>query len=462
MTEDSWVSVGQVLPGGLILETCLEKGDGWQIFASHAGQKVLLAEKNLSLSWERAGLLKENRRGLLEFLGREFYAWESAAGNDIFCLAGHKGPSNETEALSLARALKATRSVNRDLSLHSAVYFEELDRLLPSPDQSENVPDDIVLGTWLTGGVCLSTDNFVRLCQLVGWLDRSELTDIINQAGLTKPHNQKKEPGPRLYPENRPPEEFSLPGRPELETFFKDHILDIIFNLPKYQAVGLDFPAPVVLHGPPGCGKTFAVQKLVDFLGWPSFSVDSTSIGSPYVHQTGQKIAEVFELAVKAAPSVIIMDEMEAFLASRQQTAGSQVHHLEEVAEFLRLIPQAPQNKVLLLAMTNAIDLVDPAVLRRGRIDHVLEVGPPTAAETEALLTCLLAKLPYDPKLNLRPITERLTGRALSDSAFVIREAARLTAKKGQSFIDLEILEEALKSLPQEMKPRKVGFRQPD
>jgi len=80
-----------------------------------------------------------------------------------------------------------------------------------------------------------------------------------------------------------------------------------------------------VLHGPPGCGKTFAVDRLVDFLGWPSFQIDASSVASPYIHETSKKVAEVFDKAIQNAPSVLVIDEMEAFLATARWAAVTTV-----------------------------------------------------------------------------------------------------------------------------------------
>jgi SpoVK/Ycf46/Vps4 family AAA+-type ATPase len=100
--------------------------------------------------------------------------------------------------------------------------------------------------------------------------------------------------------------------------------------------MGIDFPSAIVLHGPPGCGKTFAVERLVEFLDWPSFSIDSNSVGSPYIHQTSKKVSEVFEKAIDSAPSIVVIDEMESFLSERRSDNISGLHHVEEVAEFLK------------------------------------------------------------------------------------------------------------------------------
>src|SRR3546814_5539359 len=82
------------------------------------------------------------------------------------------------------------------------------------------------------------------------------------------------------------------------------------------------FPCAVLLHGPPGRGKTFAVEKLVEHLDCPFFSIDSGSIGSPFIHETGKKIAESFEQAVKVSPAVVVIDEIDAFPAARDSSAG--------------------------------------------------------------------------------------------------------------------------------------------
>jgi len=253
---------------------------------------------------------------------------------------------------------------------------------------------------------------------------------------------------------------FKLPGRPQLETFFNEHVIDIIFNAEKYQVLGIDFPSAIVLHGPPGCGKTFAVERLVEFIDWPTYSIDSNSVASPYIHDTSKKISEVFDKAIDGAPSVIVIDEMESFLSDRRSGSSSGLHHVEEVAEFLRRIPEAIKSKVLVIAMTNMIEMIDPAILRRGRFDHIIKVGMPSREEVASLVDSLLLKLPKEDHLNIDIVLDVLTGRALSDSAFVMREAARLAAKAGKRRVDQGSIEAALNSLPkdQEKKNKRIGF----
>jgi len=149
---------------------------------------------------------------------------------------------------------------------------------------------------------------------------------------------------------------------------------------------------------------------------------------------------------------------MESFLSNRLAGAELGTHHVEEVAEFLRRIPEALSKNVLIIAMTNMIDLIDPAVRRRGRFDHVIRVDMPMKEEVNALLNDLLSKLPIEKGLTLEPLLENLTGKPLSDVAFVIREAARIAAKSDRHNIDQECLLTALSSLNRHKEDTKNPF----
>jgi SpoVK/Ycf46/Vps4 family AAA+-type ATPase len=254
---------------------------------------------------------------------------------------------------------------------------------------------------------------------------------------------------------------FSLPGRSELESFINEHVVDIIREPLRYQTLGIGFPSGIVLHGPPGSGKTFAVEKLTEYLGWPVFKIEASTIASPYIHETSHKVSSVFEHAIKHAPSVLIIDEMEAFLASRELGGEVNHHRLEELSEFLRRIPEAVSSRVLVLATTNRIDLVDPAILRRGRFDHVVEVANATRQEVLHLLQALLKDIPREDDIECEHFANELAGRPLSDVAYTVREAARLAARRERSSIDFQSMTDALHSVG--ARPEKgrqaIGFR---
>jgi len=484
MGKDSWLPKGYELPDGSKIRSLLFSGEKWQIFGTNGSNHYLLARPELARKWNENGLIDDSLFRGISFGAESFKVLSSHKQYALAPIENGISPESKVDALSFAIALKESRKLSKDVSFHDAIYVEQYSRLLPTWTLTPPVDDEMILGAYITGGVAISTKSFRRLTSLTGWMPAGDLVEIIRTAGFDLPADAgllaKRKPSSQVQTESMaaPAKEsvgseqtktqkrsaeykvFRLPGRPQLEEFFNEHIIDIIFNAEKYQALGIDFPSAIVLYGPPGCGKTFAVEQLVEFIDWPSYSIDSNSVGSPFIHETSKKISDVFNRAIDGAPSVLIIDEMESYLSDRRAGGSSGLHHVEEVAEFLRRIPEAIKNKVLVVAMTNMIEMIDPAILRRGRFDHIIEVGWPSREEVASLVGALLNNLPKSPDLSVDKMIVGLTGKALSDVTFVIREAARLAAKAGKIMIDQESLNAALKSLPEDQtkKNRPIGF----
>lgn len=484
MAKDLWLPKGHELADGSKIRSLIFSGDDWQIFDTNSSNNILLIQRELAQEWNETDFIVESLFSEVTFGADSFQCLSSPKKYFLTPVENGQCPESKVDALAFAFALKESRKISEEASFHDAIYVEQYSKLLPTWTLTPHVDDEVVLGTWITGGVVISTDSFRRLTNLTGWMPAGDLAEIIKAAGFSIPAEAglfaKRRPAPQTKSDEKTkfvdvtvepgklqsqekrfqPKVFSLPGRPQLEAFFNEHIIDIIFNAEKYEAMGIEFPSAIVLHGPPGCGKTFAVERLVEFIDWPTYSIDSNSVGSPYIHETSKKISEVFDKAIDDAPSVIIIDEMESFLSDRRSGNSSGLHHVEEVAEFLRRIPEAIKNKVMIIAITNLIDMIDPAIIRRGRFDHIIEVGMPSRIEVASLLDSLLSNCPKAEDLNMNKVIDALTGKALSDSAFVIREATRLAAKAGKSQLDQESIDAALKSAPneKEKKSRRLGF----
>jgi ATP-dependent Zn protease len=122
-------------------------------------------------------------------------------------------------------------------------------------------------------------------------------------------------------------------------------------------------------------------------------------------------------------------------------------HKVEEVNEILHLIESAAKNNILVIATTNRREALDPALLRKGRFDHAIEVGYPTAEEVSAALTAMLKDRSHHHIHNFDQIASGLAGRPMSDSAWVVNEAARLAARAKKNAIDEIDLFSALKRL---------------
>lgn len=467
-----WLARGTVLPDGSKVKKLIAYAENWQIFSTNFAGFALLVKPDLYEKWCATGFVVPTVFEKVIVGSLTFFSFTCKSGYIISSVQYGPYPHTYLEAQALAIALKETRKINSTVSLQDSIYIESISRILPTYSLSERLDDKTVLGKWLTGGVAISTDSFRRLCQLMEWMDSKAVVEIINKAGfevrngdyLAKKRTLEEYGDNSLESSERKhlslkKERFFLPGRPELEEFFNEHVIEIINNEEKYKRMGIDFPSAVVLYGPPGCGKTYAVEKLVEFLDWPQYSIDSGSVGSPYIHDTSKKISAVFDSAIENAPSVIIIDEMEAFLTDRQVGMSSGIHHVEEVAEFLRRIPEATHNRVLVIAMTNMLDMIDSAILRRGRFDHIIEVKMPSPLEIKLLLENMFSKLPVTQDLNIQALSQKLSGRPISDVAYVVKEAGRNAVKADKEFIDNEAIELAVKALPEAAKNRqKIGF----
>ncbi len=478
MALDAWLPIGFKLPDGAKVRVALFEGADWQVYETQGGGRALVVHGELGARWQDAGLIDAGTLDAFQFGDRQLRAISCSPSQALLPISEAKSPDNKAEALSFALALKATRDIDSESALQDALYVEKITRLLPTYSISSRAGDDVVLGYWLTGGASIPATSFRRLRQTMSWLGASHLKDVVQTAGFevaeviplerkpTAPVEKaeavpvdkleqvkRTEPGPNKV--------FELAGRPELAAFFNEHIVDIILHRDRYKALGIEFPSAVILHGPPGCGKTFAVDRLVDFLGWPSFQIDASSVASPYIHETSKKVAQVFDKAMENAPSVLVIDEMEAFLADREMGSGH--HRVEEVAEFLRRIPEAVKNDVLIIAMTNRIEMIDPAIQRRGRFDHVIKVDFASEVEVQSLLDKLLSSLPKESDVDSRPLAKELAGRPLSDVSFVVREGARLAARSGKEKLDQTSLLAALHASPAREREggdtkRRIGF----
>lgn len=465
---DAWLPIGLELPDGAAARLVIHAGENWQICEANGGGRVLIVERALEERWIASGLIAEGQFNRFKFGMRELSEISSSKGQFLTPVSEAPGLQGKPDAMSFAASFRATLGIDPSCPLQDAIFVEKVSRLLPTFGNAAAMQPEAVAGFWLTGGIDVPVTSLEIMQRAIGWLPANDILEIAEACGFSVDHKALASKRSMQKPQSTSDSDssvseaesnFELAGRPALAAFFNEHVVDIIRNRERYAALGIGFPSAVILHGPPGCGKTFAVEQLIRFLGWPSFQIDASSVASPYIHETSKKVADVFEKAMSSSPSVLVIDEMEAFLADRE--IGSGHHRVEEVAEFLRRIPEAAENEVLIIAMTNRIDMIDAAILRRGRFDHVIDVGFANEVEVAGLLKALLKAVPCSEDVDTGPLAMALAGRPLSDVSFVVREGARLAARSGATTINQLNLMEALRGAGarnSDEQANKIGF----
>ena len=468
---EQWLPRGTSVTAEKRIKKMISASEDWQIYSTNQDSYVLAATHSIYEKWINSYSLPE---GIFCDIG-DCKVFQSSGNYLISSLDKGPYPENNGQVEAFSIAFNTTVRLFPDMDLRDAVYIEEYSLILPGDQSTAPLKKECVYGKWLTGGVNISAEEFKRISQFMSWLPVESLNKSFELAGFSVPEIIEEEKDkfddnpPQVLPDIPndvplpivvPNDRFTLVGRPDLEQFFNDNIIDIVLNQEQYKRMGISFPGATILHGPPGCGKTYAVDKLAEYLGWKRFDIDSSTIASSYIHDTSKKISEVFTSAIKASPSIIVIDEMEAFLSNRSMAGPSGTHHIEEVAEFLRRIPEAISKGVLVFAMTNMIDTIDPAILRRGRFDHIIEVKMANKEEILALLKVKFRELPIADDVVVENIAEQLDSHPMSDITFALREAGRMAVKNHIEYINQMCFDKALDMLPKKEEKRKIGFNQ--
>jgi transitional endoplasmic reticulum ATPase len=179
------------------------------------------------------------------------------------------------------------------------------------------------------------------------------------------------------------------------------------------------------------------------------------------VHGTQAKIAALFEKAEKNAPSIICFDEFDSFVPSRSSMAAE--HRPEEINEFLSQLNNCSKRGIFVIGTTNRIDMIDPAVLRRGRMDLKVEIPAPDAQTREAIFRIHLKGRPVSDDIDYAELAAMTDNYASADIAFIVNEAAMMAAL-ADSLIERQHLVNSIKANPSSLgsskseRPR-IGFR---
>ncbi|SLM96021.1 Cell division protein FtsH [Brachybacterium faecium] len=225
-----------------------------------------------------------------------------------------------------------------------------------------------------------------------------------------------------------------------------DEIKQFLVDPGRYQAVGAKIPKGVLLYGPPGTGKTLLAKAVAGEANVPFYSISGSDFVEMFVGVGASRVRDLFNTAKENAPAIIFIDEIDA--VGRHRGAGMGGGHDEREQTLNQMLVEMDgfeeNQNVILIAATNRVDILDPALLRPGRFDRQIGVEAPDLKGRLHILGVHAKGKPLAHDVDLEAVAKRTIGMSGADLANVLNEAALLTARSGNQIIDNRALDEAI------------------
>ena len=224
-----------------------------------------------------------------------------------------------------------------------------------------------------------------------------------------------------------------------------EEIVDFLKNPKKYTDVGARIPKGVLLVGPPGTGKTLLAKAVAGEAGVPFFSISGSDFVEMFVGVGASRVRDLFEDAKKNAPCIVFIDEIDA--VARRRGTGMGGGHDEREQTLNQLLVEMDgfgvNEGIIVMAATNRVDILDPAILRPGRFDRKVGVGRPDIKGREEILAVHAKDKPLGDDVDLKRIAQTTAGFTGADLENLLNEAAILAAKGARRFIKQTDIEQA-------------------
>ena len=216
-----------------------------------------------------------------------------------------------------------------------------------------------------------------------------------------------------------------------------EEMVDFLRNPQKYTSVGARIPKGVILVGPPGTGKTLLAKAVAGEAGVPFFSISGSDFVEMFVGVGASRVRDLFEDAKKAAPCIVFIDEIDA--VARRRGTGMGGGHDEREQTLNQLLVEMDgfgvNEGIIVMAATNRVDILDPAILRPGRFDRKVAVDRPDVKGRVEILQVHSKEKPLGEDVDLTRVAKTTSGFTGADLENLMNEAAILAAKENRSFI---------------------------
>jgi transitional endoplasmic reticulum ATPase len=233
----------------------------------------------------------------------------------------------------------------------------------------------------------------------------------------------------------------AIAGMKELKEQLKLDVIDALHKPEEYAKYGINMPNGMLLYGPPGCGKTFFAKHFAEEVGFNFILATPSTLKSRFINATQENIAKMFEEAEKNAPTIIFIDEINELLPNR----NSDAHEMAKSAvnEMLAQMDRTGEKGIFIIGATNYPDMIDPAMLRAGRLDKKFYLPPPDVDARKAMFEMYLKNRPLDFGIDYDRLSTLTANYVSSDIEFLVNEASRVALRE-KSRITMQILENTI------------------
>lgn len=241
--------------------------------------------------------------------------------------------------------------------------------------------------------------------------DDSEFTNVeLGYSPLVRMHN----PGAGGFKD--------VAGMEQLKEYMQKKLLYFLKNPGLAREYKIDLPNGMLLYGPPGCGKTFFAEKFAEESGFNYALVKASDLGSTWVHGAQGKIGMLFKEARAKKPCIICLDEFDAFAPRRETITNANLSG--EVNEFLSQLNNCGKDRVFVIATTNNPEIIDPAMLRSGRLDRCIYIPEPDSQARRAVFRLCVEKRPHSGDIDYKLLAARTECYVTSDICGIVNDAA--------------------------------------